>query len=607
MGAIVWPPQLRIKCRAQGSSLQRIPSDNITSRAVTADQKIIARVTRHRTAHLSARRPDHLGIMGYIAPGTGGAVVGEQPALEITVLGGPGADHFAIAIGVAGAHPEIFTLPGIASGLRIMGKFSGPGQGRGIDGGVLCQFRVPDQFWRADFGPRFIMGLHHRALQPALAARFRRHAGARFDDRCRRRALRWCRGTGHNGWREEKDGAKGADNMHELASTTENLNSSNMGGLALYIHWPFCISKCPYCDFNSHVRAQVDVAVWQAALLADMAHEAALVPGRKLSSIFFGGGTPSLMPPALVEALIAAAQRHWGFEDNIEITLEANPSSVEAANFHDLARAGVNRVSLGLQSLDDQTLQFLGRAHDVAEGLAALDTAQQAFGRVSFDLIYARPGQSLADWQAELGLALTFGTGHLSLYQLTIEPGTRFETLVRTGALISADDDHCADLFDLNRSIMTKAGLPAYEISNHAKPGQESRHNQTYWRYQDYVGIGPGAHGRRLESATERHKKPENFLSAVERNGNGLKVEQALSPETRAMEALMMGLRLAEGLDLRALEAKTGLAAAHMLDQQAVDHLSELGLLNAAEGRLTISPKGMPLLDALLPKIIADI
>ncbi len=377
--------------------------------------------------------------------------------------------------------------------------------------------------------------------------------------------------------------------------------------LALYIHWPFCVSKCPYCDFNSHVRAQVDVAAWQAALLADMAHEAGLTPGRKLSSIFFGGGTPSLMPPALVEMLIAAAERHWGFADNIEITLEANPSSVEAANFHDLARAGVNRVSLGLQSLDDQTLQFLGRAHDVAEGLAALDTAQQAFGRVSFDLIYARPGQSLADWQAELGLALTFGTGHLSLYQLTIEPGTRFETLVRTGALISADDDHCADLFDLNRSIMTTAGLPAYEISNHAKPGQESRHNQTYWRYQDYVGIGPGAHGRRLESATERHKKPENFLSAVERNGNGLKVEQALSPETRAMEALMMGLRLAEGLDLRALEAKTGLAAAHMLDQQAVDHLSELGLLNAAEGRLTISPKGMPLLDALLPKIIADI
>nr|WP_246255160.1 radical SAM family heme chaperone HemW [Parasphingorhabdus flavimaris] len=395
--------------------------------------------------------------------------------------------------------------------------------------------------------------------------------------------------------------------MHELASTMENLNRTNMGPLALYIHWPFCVSKCPYCDFNSHVRAQVDVAAWESALLADMAHEAALVPGRKLSSIFFGGGTPSLMPPALVERLIAEAERRWGFAEDIEITLEANPSSVEAANFHDLARTGVNRVSLGLQSLDDQTLEFLGRAHDVEEGLAALDTAQQAFGRVSFDLIYARPGQSLDDWQAELDRALGFGTGHMSLYQLTIEPGTRFETLVRTGKLIPADDDHCADLFELNRSMMTAAGLPAYEISNHAKPGQESRHNLTYWRYEDYIGIGPGAHGRRLDSATERHKKPENFLSAVERNGNGLKVEQPLSAATRAMEALMMGLRLAEGVDLAALSDKTGLTAAQMVDGAAIDQLAGLGLLDAAGGRLMISPRGMPLLDALLPKIIADI
>ncbi len=395
--------------------------------------------------------------------------------------------------------------------------------------------------------------------------------------------------------------------MHEQAYTQPKLNKSATGPLALYVHWPFCVSKCPYCDFNSHVREQVDIVAWQTALLADMAHEAALVPGRKLSSIFFGGGTPSLMPPALVETLIATAERHWSFADDIEITLEANPSSVEAANFHDLAKAGVNRVSLGLQSLDDQTLEFLGRAHDVNESLAALDTAQKAFDRVSFDLIYARPGQSLADWQTELDRALSFGTGHLSLYQLTIEPGTRFETLVRTGKLIPADDDHCADLFELNRSIMTAAGLPAYEISNHAKPGQESHHNLTYWRYEDYVGIGPGAHGRRLDSATERHKKPENFLSAVERNGNGLKVEQALSPETRAMEALMMGLRLAEGVDMNALAEKTGLVAAQMVDQKAVDHLAELGLLDASGGQLTISPKGMPLLDALLPKIIADI
>ncbi|MGB5723478.1 MAG: coproporphyrinogen-III oxidase family protein, partial [Parasphingorhabdus sp.] len=239
-------------------------------------------------------------------------------------------------------------------------------------------------------------------------------------------------------------------------------------------------------------------------------------------------------------------------------------------------------------------------------GLAALDTAQQAFDRVSFDLIYARPGQTLDDWQKELDRALGFGTGHLSLYQLTIEPGTRFETLVRTGALVPAGDDHCADLFELNRDVMTAAGLPAYEISNHAKPGQESRHNLTYWRYQDYVGIGPGAHGRRLEMATERHKKPENFLSAVERNGNGLKVEQALAPETRAMEALMMGLRLAEGVDLANLETKTGLAATQMVDGAEIKKLAGLGYVEHSDGRLTILPKGMPLLDALLPKIIAD-
>ena len=380
-----------------------------------------------------------------------------------------------------------------------------------------------------------------------------------------------------------------------------------MGPLALYIHWPFCVSKCPYCDFNSHVREQVDMAAWRDALLADLAHEAALTPGRRLSSIFFGGGTPSLMPPALVEALIAAAERHWGFAENIEITLEANPSSVEAANFHDLAGAGVNRVSLGLQALDERTLAFLGRAHDVEEGLAALDTAQRAFERVSFDLIYARPGQTLADWQVELERALSFGTGHLSLYQLTIEPGTRFETLVRTGALVPADDDHCADLFELTRDVMTAAGLPAYEISNHARPGQESLHNLTYWRYEDYIGVGPGAHGRRLEQATERHKKPENFLSAVARNANGLKVEQALSQQTRAMEALMMGLRLAEGVDLEALEAKTGLAAAEMIDGGEVEKLADMGFVEQRDRRLMVQPKGMPLLDALLPKIIADV
>lgn len=389
-------------------------------------------------------------------------------------------------------------------------------------------------------------------------------------------------------------------------SSTISAKTADGQGLALYIHWPFCISKCPYCDFNSHVREQIDHDAWQAALLADMRYEHQVSQNRRISSIFFGGGTPSLMPPRLVAKLIEEADALWGLEERCEITLEANPSSVEASRFSDLASAGVNRVSLGLQSLDDQTLDFLGRAHDVTEGLAALDTAQKNFGRVSFDLIYARPGQSLVDWQTELGTALGFGTTHLSLYQLTIEPGTRFETLVRTGALVPADDDHCADLFELTQQLTCAAGLPAYEISNHARPGQESRHNLSYWRYDDYIGIGPGAHGRRLNSATERHKKPENFLSAVERNGNGLKIEQALSPQTRAMEALMMGLRLAEGVDLAVLENKTGLTATDIIDMHEVEKLSSAGFMEANADRLMVSMKGMPLLDAILPKIISD-
>lgn len=389
-------------------------------------------------------------------------------------------------------------------------------------------------------------------------------------------------------------------------SSTISAKAADGQGLALYIHWPFCISKCPYCDFNSHVREQIDHDAWQAALLADMRYEHQVSQNRRISSIFFGGGTPSLMPPRLVAKLIEEADALWGLEERCEITLEANPSSVEASRFSDLASAGVNRVSLGLQSLDDQTLDFLGRAHDVTEGLAALDTAQKNFGRVSFDLIYARPGQSLNDWQTELGTALGFGTTHLSLYQLTIEPGTRFETLVRTGALVPADDDHCADLFELTQQLTCAAGLPAYEISNHARPGQESRHNLSYWRYDDYIGIGPGAHGRRLNSATERHKKPENFLSAVERNGNGLKIEQALSPQTRAMEALMMGLRLAEGVDLAVLENKTGLTSTDIIDMHEVEKLSSAGFMEASAARLMVTMKGMPLLDAILPKIISD-
>jgi putative oxygen-independent coproporphyrinogen III oxidase len=375
--------------------------------------------------------------------------------------------------------------------------------------------------------------------------------------------------------------------------------------LALYIHWPFCVSKCPYCDFNSHVRDRVDQDAWLAALLTDMTHEAALTPDRRLASIFFGGGTPSLMPPSSVAALIAAAEKNWGFTEDIEITLEANPSSVEAARFADLAAAGVNRVSLGLQSLDDDALHFLGRAHSVAESREALTIAQRHFNRVNIDLIYARPNQSAKDWEVELTKAITFGTDHMSLYQLTIEPGTRFETMVRTGAFIPADDDDAATLFELTQQLTTAAGLPAYEISNHAKPGSQSRHNLVYWRYDDYIGIGPGAHGRRLNSATQRHKKPENFLSGVARNGHGITHEDSLDAAARAVEALLMGLRLGEGVRLSAIAAKTGIAEQRLLDMTAVSHIAQIGLIHRENDHVTVTPKGMPLLDAILPKIVS--
>ncbi len=349
------------------------------------------------------------------------------------------------------------------------------------------------------------------------------------------------------------------------------------------------------------MRDGVDQARWRAALLADLAHEAALTPGRRIGSIFFGGGTPSLMPPVTVAALIEAADRHWGLAPDCEITLEANPSSVEAARFADVAAAGVNRVSLGLQSLDNAALGFLGRAHSVAEGLGALGTAQAAFARVSFDLIYALPGQSLSAWERELARALSFGTGHLSLYQLTIEPGTRFATLAAKGELTIPDADAAADLFETTRGMTAAAGLPAYEISNHARPGEESRHNLTYWRYRDYVGVGPGAHGRRGGHATFRRKKPENWLSAVDRNGHGIEAEDALVPAEQAVEALLMGLRLREGVDLSRVEAFGALP----LDRPRADRLVQQGLLARDGTRLRATDAGMPVLEAMLREIVA--
>jgi putative oxygen-independent coproporphyrinogen III oxidase len=375
--------------------------------------------------------------------------------------------------------------------------------------------------------------------------------------------------------------------------------------LALYIHWPFCVSKCPYCDFNSHVRAEVDQAAWCDALLADMAHEAATVARRPLGSIFFGGGTPSLMPPATVAALIEAAEVQWGFADGIEISLEANPSSVEAARFADLAAAGINRVSLGIQALDAAALHFLGRAHDVDEAIAALAVAQSHFARVNFDLIYARPDQSEAAWTAELRRALGFGTSHMSLYQLTIEPGTRFATLVAQKRLHPAAPDDAARLYELTAVMMNDAGLPAYEVSNHARPGEESRHNLAYWRYDDYLGIGPGAHGRRTGLATLRHRKPETWLSAVARNGHGLSEETALTPPERAREALLMGLRLHEGIDLDHVAHRTDTARGALVDADRIATLAQHALVEQQGSRLRVTPAGMLLLDSILAEIVA--
>ena len=374
---------------------------------------------------------------------------------------------------------------------------------------------------------------------------------------------------------------------------------------ALYIHWPFCARKCPYCDFNSHVRDTVDTDAYRQAFLTELAHEHALADTGPLRSVFFGGGTPSLMPPALVGDLLAEAERRWGFEPDIEITLEANPSSVEAANFAALAQAGINRVSLGLQSLDDAALKFLGRLHGAEEGLAALEIAQRHFARVSFDLIYALPGQTAEEWSAQLTRAIGFGTGHLSLYQLTIEPNTRFATDVRRGAFAPLEDDPAAELYTLTQELTRGAGIAAYEISNHARPGEESRHNLAYWRYDDYLGVGPGAHGRRGGVATLRHKKPENWLAACNQRGDGLREANPLTPRDQAAEALLMGLRLAEGIDRDAIAGRFGLPADGLLEAGQVALYRANGLLWERDGRLGVTAAGMPLLDALLGEIVA--
>lgn len=403
-----------------------------------------------------------------------------------------------------------------------------------------------------------------------------------------------------------------------------------MQPLAVYIHWPFCQSKCPYCDFNSHVRAHIAQADWKSALLSELGFFAEHLPDRKVESIFFGGGTPSLMEPATAGALIDAVCRHWPVDDALEITLEANPSSVETAHLAAFKTAGVNRVSLGVQAFHDADLKFLGRAHNAHEALKAIETAATLFERYSFDLMYARPHQTPIAWEKELGHALSYGSGHLSLYQLTIEPDTAFHAAWQKGELDVLGEEESATLFEMTQSMMEAAGMPAYEISNHARPGEESRHNLAYWRGHEYVGIGPGAHGRIyikrgasedsppaaappskgvVAAAPPAHnsglhstltlKSPERWLEAVKKHGHGMESLTALTQEDIIAERIMMGLRLREGLALQDFEQQTGTKLEHAVNSSQLTRLITEGLLTRSTTHLTATPRGRMLLTAI--------
>ncbi|MDX6752246.1 radical SAM family heme chaperone HemW [Geminicoccaceae bacterium 1502E] len=380
-------------------------------------------------------------------------------------------------------------------------------------------------------------------------------------------------------------------------------------GFALYVHWPFCKAKCPYCDFNSHVRARVDQERWARALAAEIDHAAGETAGRPLRSIFLGGGTPSLMEPATVAAVIERAAMHWPFEEGIEITLEANPTSVEAERFRGFRAAGVNRVSLGVQALNGEDLRFLGREHSVEEALAAVGLARSIFPRFSFDLIYARPGQTPSAWEAELRRALDHAGGHLSLYQLTIEQGTRFHALYASGALVMPQEEVQGELYELTQDLLEGAGMPAYEISNHARPGEESRHNLVYWRQGDYAGVGPGAHGRLSLAggrvATRTLRVPERWLRAVEERGHAEEPREAVAPADQLAELLMMGLRLAEGVPVARIEAVAGRPLGEALDMAALGRLESTGLVERREGRLLATAAGRQRLDGLLHRLLA--
>ena len=377
--------------------------------------------------------------------------------------------------------------------------------------------------------------------------------------------------------------------------------------LAIYIHWPFCRSKCPYCDFNSHVRDRIDAARWTTALLADLDHHARLLPGRTVGSVFFGGGTPSLMPPETAAALLDRVRARWQVDPDVEITLEANPNSAEAGRFRAFSAAGINRLSIGVQSLDPDALRFLGRAHDRAEAIAAIGHAGAVFDRFSFDLIYARPGQTVADWRGELDEALSLAGDHLSLYQLTIEPGTAFATLARRGDLIPPEEETAAALYEITQDRLASRGLPAYEVSNHARPGAECRHNLAYWRYQDYAGIGPGAHGRLTRAggkyATRQRRAPEAWLDAVERDGTGLEEVAPVGRDAAVEEILMMGLRLTEGVVRARFEELAG-EAVETLFSRTLPPLIEGGFLTLDRDRLAATAAGRQRLNAVLAALL---
>ena len=377
------------------------------------------------------------------------------------------------------------------------------------------------------------------------------------------------------------------------------------GGFGIYVHWPFCLAKCPYCDFNSHVRSSIDEARWRRALVGQVAAAARQVPGRRVDTIFFGGGTPSLMPPETVAAVIAAVKDGWPQAGDVEITLEANPTSVEAGRFRGFRDAGVNRVSMGIQALDEGDLRRLGRMHSVAEAIRAYEIARDTFERVSFDLIYARQGQTLDQWRAELGRALALAVDHLSLYQLTIEDGTRFGDMHARGRLRGLPDaDLAADMFAVTQETCDAAGMGGYEISNHARPGAESRHNLIYWRYGDYAGIGPGAHGRLTVGgrrwAIESPRSPEAWLAAAEGDAAEITIRSEVEPEDQGAEMLMMGLRLREGVDLGRYARLTG----RELPAFRIAELSSLGLLELDGSRIFATESGRIVLNAVIKQLL---